>query len=80
LKTLTFNGDTYQADRIVNTDRNIIGYRNDGTEQFSFHGISDFSQFSLADGQVFDTDQSEPERLEMLEAAVNDLILGGGLV
>lgn len=53
MKTLCFADQTYQAEEIVKTKDNIIGYVN-GNEVFSIRGISDFSQFTLDEGQVFD--------------------------
>lgn len=53
MKTLTVNNETYQAERIVKTNTDIIGY-NGNTEVFGFRGISDFSKFQLAEGQEWD--------------------------
>lgn len=69
MKTLIFNNEEYQAERIVKNDANIIGY-NGNQEVFSFKGISDFSQFQLADGEVFDIDLSPEARILALEEAL----------
>lgn len=53
MKKLYFADQTYQAEEIVKTKDSIVGYVN-GDEVFSFRGISDFTQFTLEDGQVFD--------------------------
>lgn len=55
MKQLTFNGEIYEAERIVKQADSIIGY-NGNDEVFSFKGISDFSQFQLGLGQVYDID------------------------
>ncbi len=69
MKTLIFNNEEYQAERIVKTNTDIIGY-NGNDEVFSFRGISDFSQFQLAEGEVFDTDLSPEARILALEEAL----------
>ena len=47
MKTLFISGEELQAERVVKTNTDIIGY-NGNTEVFSFKGISDFTQFKLA--------------------------------
>ena len=69
MKTLTVNGEEYQAERIVKTDTGIIGY-NGNQEVFAFRGISDFTQFQLASGETFDTDLSPEARIQALEEAL----------
>lgn len=56
MKTLNINGQQFQAEKIVKTDANIVGYVGEN-EVFAFRGISDFSSFTLEDGQNFDTDE-----------------------
>ena len=56
MKTLIFNNEEIQAERIVKNPDSIIGY-NGQTEIFAFRGISDFSGFMLKDGESFDTDE-----------------------
>lgn len=69
MKTLIFNNEEYQAERIVKTNTDIIGY-NGNAEVFSFKGISDFSLFQLANGEVFDIDLSPETRITALEEAL----------
>lgn len=69
MKTLTANGVEYQSDRIVKTDSDIIGF-NGTYEVFAFRGISDFTQFQLAEGETFDTDLSPEARIQALEEAL----------
>ena len=69
MKTLIFNNEEYQAERIVKTNTDIIGY-NGNAEVFSFKGVSDFSLFQLANGEVFDTDLSPEARITALEEAL----------
>jgi|BioPla2DNA2_1021312.scaffolds.fasta_scaffold42881_5 hypothetical protein len=68
MKKLIYNNEQYTAERIVRTDKNIIGYNGDN-EVFAFRGISDFSQFELEDGQEFDMDEKEEmvQRISDLE-------------
>jgi hypothetical protein len=58
------------AETIVKTDTDIIGYDADGTEVFAFRGISDFSQFTLAEGQVFDTEDDPMIDLQQQNAQI----------
>jgi hypothetical protein len=69
MKTIYVNGEELQAERIVKTDTDIIGY-NGNNEVFSFRGISDFSQFQLAEGELYDTDLSPEARILALEEAL----------
>lgn len=69
MKTLTFNNEEFNAERIVKTDTDIVGY--DGIQEvFAFRGISDFSQFQLAEGETWDTDLSPEARIQALEEAL----------
>lgn len=79
MKKLIHDGEEYIAEKIVKTDTDIIGY-NGETEVFVFRGISDFSQFQLAEGQEWDVDpETEKEqRITDLEVAIS-YILGGAL-
>lgn len=61
MKNLLFNGESYEAEKIIKTNTSIIGYNGD-TEVFAFRGISDFSLFELQDGE-YDVD-----RMEQLES------------
>jgi hypothetical protein len=69
MKTIFISGEELQAERIIKTNTDIIGY-NGNDEVFSFRGISDFSQFQLAEGEVFDTDLSPEARILALEEAL----------
>lgn len=66
MKTLIFNNEEYQAERIVKTNTDIIGY-NGNAEVFSFKGISDFSLFQLAEGQEWDIDEKVSETAYLLD-------------
>lgn len=67
MMTLIYNGEKLVAERIVKTNDGIIGY-NGQVEIFKFSGISDFSLFTLAEGQEFDLPEpTEKERIEELE-------------
>ena len=46
---LIANGETFQAEKIIKTVNNIIGYDSNGNEIFSFKGVSDFTGFQLQD-------------------------------
>lgn len=81
MKTLYINGEELQAEKIIRTSTDIIGYNNDSDMPvWSFRGISDFTQFTLADDQTFDIDpEAEKEqRIADLEAAIA-AIMGGGV-
>ena len=77
MKKLKFNGEEYEAERIVKTNTDIIGY-NGNQEVFAFRGINDFSAFQLADGQEYDIspEQEKEQRITDLELAIAS-ILGG---
>jgi hypothetical protein len=61
---------SFLADKIVKTGTDIIGYDASGNELFAFRGISDFSQFTLEDGQVFDTENDPMIDLQMQNAQI----------
>jgi hypothetical protein len=65
LKQLKFNGEIYEAERIVKTSDSIFCYIG-GVEVQSFKGISDFSGFELLDGAEWD----EPDTEELNETDV----------
>ena len=56
MRKLSFNKVVYEAERIVKTDTDIIGY-NGNNETFAFRGISDFNEFVI-DGE-FDVEFDE---------------------
>lgn len=78
MKSLIYNGERLEAEKIIKKTDAIIGYIGD-TEVFSFKGISDWSIFAIEGGD-FDPDlEAEREqRITDLEAAVA-AILGGAL-
>lgn len=79
MKILNFNNQEFKAEKIIKTDTDIVGKDSSGIEVFSFKGISDFSQFSLEEGQTFDTELTFEERMSLIQKAVDSLTLGGSL-
>lgn len=79
MKTLKFNNEEFKAEKIIKIDTDIVGKDSSGIEVFSFKGISDFSQFSLEEGQTFDTELTFEERMSLIQKAVDSLTLGGSL-
>lgn len=76
MKKLNFNGQIFESERIIKTNDSIIGYNGD-VVVFKFSGISDFSGFTLADGQMFDEPIiSDAERITELEQIINMLLMG----
>jgi len=63
MKTLIFNEQQFQADKIIKTSTDIIGQDENGNELFAFRGISDFTKFQLTGGQTYDTTQ--PSSLDL---------------
>ncbi|BDR64414.1 hypothetical protein [Clostridium tetani] len=53
MKKLIVNDEVYQAEKIIKTETDIIGYIDD-KEVFAFRGVKDFSIFKLEDRQEFD--------------------------
>lgn len=79
LKTLYFAGMELQAEKIVKGKDYIIGYT-DGYEVFSLRGITDFSQYTLGEGEEFDVpDLTEMEQLKLdfskSNAEILDIVL-----
>lgn len=67
IKTVNYNGEEFEAKRIVKTSDSIIGYNGD-IVVFKFSGVTDFSGFTLAEGQEFDlAEPTDKERIEQLE-------------
>jgi len=66
MKILKFNNIEYKAEKIIKTETDIIGQDDNGNELFSFKGISDFTGFTLEEGQEFDI--IEPSEQETLNA------------
>jgi hypothetical protein len=81
IKTLNFNNEKFQAEKIIKTETDIIGQDINGNEVFAFRGISDFTGFSLEEGQEFDKSQEQinQEKLDLMQKAIDDLIFGGAL-
>jgi len=76
VKTLYVNGETYQAEKIIRTNTDILGFNSTSpTPIFAFRQIKDWTQFQLAEGQVFDTDLSPEARIQALEEALLMLLL-----
>ena len=76
MKTLYVNGETYQAEKIIRTNTDILGFNSTSpTPIFAFRQIKDWTQFQLAEGQVFDTDLSPEARIQALEEALLMLLL-----
>ena len=79
---LVFNNEEFQAEKIIKTDKNIIGYDISNNEIFSFKGISDFTGFVLKNENdiVIEFGIPEPteaERIKTLEGVVVGLMMGG---
>ena len=76
---LIVNNETLQAEKIVKTNVNIIGYDINNNEIFSFKGISDFTGFVLKDENdiVIEFEAppiTESERIVSTEEAINMLM------
>lgn len=63
MKTLIFEDEKFEAEKIIKTDNSIIGKNIDNKEVFSFKGINDFSLFTLEEGQEYDTEITEEKQL-----------------
>ncbi|MCM8710550.1 hypothetical protein M2651_05855 [Clostridium sp. SYSU_GA19001] len=84
MKKLFFDNEVLEAEKIIKYENKIIGYIGDN-EVFSFKGITDFSVFTLEEGQEFDINKTE--ELEILKkenveiklaiAEMYETILGG---
>ncbi|BBN97513.1 hypothetical protein [Sporolactobacillus terrae] len=66
MKTLTFKGEEFQAEKIIKTDSEVMGLVG-STVIFSFRGITDFSKFTLADGAEFDAEPASEEQQQIAE-------------
>lgn len=89
MKKLLVAGEVYEAEQIIKTENDVIGYTN-GHEVFKFGGIRNMEAYSLANGAAWDVkDLSMAEELalykERLSAAENALMglmemnMGGGI-
>ena len=84
MKTLVFNNQEFEADKIIKNSDSIIGKDIDDNEIFSFKGIKDFSLFTLKDGEEFDIEESLIDKLILdnikMQTQIDNLIqasLGG---
>jgi len=68
MKKLIYGGLEFKAEKIIKTETYIVGYDINGIEVFAFRGISDFTGFTLDDGQEFD--KEEPTQDEILRAKI----------
>lgn len=63
MKKLVFNGEEYQAEKIIKGTDYIIGKDINDKELFSFNGVSDFSLFTLKDNAEFDIEENLIDKL-----------------
>ena len=80
MKKLIVNNEIYEAETIIKTDKNIIGYDINNNEIFSFKGISDFTGLVLKDENDVVIEFSLPqatdsERITATENAINMLMM-----
>lgn len=87
MKTLNLAGETYEAERIVKTETEVVGYVG-GTEVFKFSGIRNMDAFTVDGEWDLPTLSTEEElanykiRLDETENALLSLIdmsLAGGI-
>lgn len=77
MKRLIVQNEQFEAEHIVKTDSEIIGY-NCGNIVFKFSGIGNFNSYVLADGQEFDAPiLMAEERIAELEQVINLILIGG---
>ena len=69
MKKLLFNNQSFEAEQIIKSDSDIIGKDLNGIEVFIFRGISDFSLFTLGEGQTFDIPELTTEETLAKELA-----------
>jgi len=68
VKTLYVNGETYQAEKIIRTNTDILGFNSTSpTPIFAFRQIKDWTQFQLAEGQEWDIDEKVSELAYLLD-------------
>lgn len=67
------------AEKVVKTTDSIIGYT-DGKEVFALRGISDFSFFSLDEGEVFDVSEPTVADLQAQIFALTTALVTGGAI
>lgn len=66
MKVLNVNKEEYKAEKIIKSATDIVGKDVNGNELFAFRGVSDFTGFTLEEGQEFDIE--EPSEQEILNA------------
>ena len=66
MKILYVGDEIYKAEKIIKSDKTIIGYIGN-VETFSFRGIKDFTQFKLKDGQEWDIPKEDEQALHQLD-------------
>ena len=79
MKTLNFNNEQFQAEKIIKTEKDIIGCDINDNEIFSFKGISDFTGFILKDENDIVIEFEAPpmtdaERISMMEFTMMGLM------
>lgn len=83
MKTLTAFGDVMQAERIIKTESSVLGIV-EGREVFTFKGVRDFTQFTLADNAEWDLAEATIGQLDVRQTetegallALMDVTMGG---
>lgn len=72
MKTLRVAGEVYEAEKIIKTETDVIGYTN-GHEVFKFGGIRNMDAYSLADGAEWDQKElTEKEELEIYKKRLDE--------
>ncbi|NRT72683.1 hypothetical protein [Clostridium beijerinckii] len=84
MKKLNFNNETFEADKIIRFNNNIIGQDANRNELFAFKGISDFTGFAIIneDGTDAGYDYTEPS-ISDLQAQIFNLttqLVRGGII
>ena len=84
MKNLIFNEETFEAEKIIKTETDIIGQDSNGNEVFAFRGVSDFSGFEVKneDGISVNFDSPQPPVSDLQAQIFNlttQLINGGAL-
>ena len=73
---VTVNGERIECDKAIKGE-NFIELYMGGAKIASFEGISDFSGYSIEGGEWETPLPSQQERLEALEMAMLEMVLGG---
>ncbi|PKH09868.1 hypothetical protein [Planomicrobium sp. MB-3u-38] len=73
MKTLKVADKVYEAEKIIKTETDIIGYTN-GHEIFKFSGVRNMDVFILANGAEWDQQAlSEREELEIYKRRLDEM-------